>query len=219
MSSQFQPAYNPGPPPPPQGPAKTPWYKKTWLIVVAAALIGIGVGGASAGGEADPTTSSAYKDVVAERDKAESDLEASQAEVDKLNTEVETIAGDLPKLQDELETGQAKLAEDQEALATTAADLDKRAKDLKKREEAVGVIESEIESNTIPGDGIYEVGRDMKPGTYRSPDNSESCYFAVLGSSDTSDIKTNDLGAGPKIVTVSEGDFFETSGCGDWTLG
>lgn len=90
---------------------------------------------------------------------------------------------------------------------------------LTKREKAVGIVETEVKNNTIPGDGTYEVGKDMKAGTYKTagPDGSQ-CYSSVNGDANGTDIKSNNLSAGPSTVQVSNGEFFETSGCKDWIL-
>lgn len=73
---------------------------------------------------------------------------------------------------------------------------------------------------TIPGDGTYEVGKDIQPGTYVSgvPD-SGNCYWARMkgtsGSMD--DIIANNNSAGQSVVTIAASDkVFESSGCNDW---
>lgn len=71
------------------------------------------------------------------------------------------------------------------------------------------------------GDGMHKVGTDIKPGKYVTtvPSDSIGCYYAILNSSDTQDIKTNSLAnPGEKAyVTISSTDpFFESRGCGDW---
>lgn len=72
----------------------------------------------------------------------------------------------------------------------------------------------------IPGDGTYEVGVDVKPGTYVStaPD-SGNCYYARLSGTDGfDDIITNGNSSGQSVVTIKKTDkFFETSGCNAWT--
>ncbi|MBB2890803.1 hypothetical protein [Flexivirga oryzae] len=74
---------------------------------------------------------------------------------------------------------------------------------------------------TIPGDGTYQVGTDIQPGTYVSgtPD-SGNCYWARLkGTSGSfSDIIANNNSAGQSVVTIAPTDkVFETSGCNDWS--
>lgn len=74
---------------------------------------------------------------------------------------------------------------------------------------------------TIPGDGTYQVGTDIQPGTYVSgaPD-SGNCYWARLSgtSGSFSDIIANNNSSGQSVVTIAPTDkVFETSGCNDWT--
>lgn len=74
-------------------------------------------------------------------------------------------------------------------------------------------------TSDIPGfgDGIYIIGEDIKPGTYRS-DGSDSCYWERLAgfSGELDDIIANGNNA-PEIVTVSKRDAaFSTNGCGSW---
>ena len=74
---------------------------------------------------------------------------------------------------------------------------------------------------TIRGDGSYQVGRDIQPGTYRTTGNTDGrCHWerdkdalhtpgSVLASGRVT---------GSAVVTISSGDaYFRTSGCKDWT--
>ena len=70
------------------------------------------------------------------------------------------------------------------------------------------------------GDGVWRVGRDIEPGTYRSP-GLDLCYWERLsGFSGTSDdLITNGIGDFEMIVTVKETDRgFLSDGCHWWTL-
>lgn len=72
----------------------------------------------------------------------------------------------------------------------------------------------------IPGDGTFEVGVDVEPGTYVSDaPSSGSCYWSRLSSSTgDSNIIDNNISSGQSIVTISASDaFFETSRCDGWT--
>lgn len=74
--------------------------------------------------------------------------------------------------------------------------------------------------SAIPGDGTFEVGVDIEPGTYVSEaPSSGSCYWARLSSSTgSSNIIDNNISAGQSIVTLSASDaFFETGRCDGWT--
>jgi len=78
---------------------------------------------------------------------------------------------------------------------------------------------------TIPGDGTFAVGTDIKPGLYKTtgpaPDSSfPNCYWerdkdlsGGMGS-----IIANDNSKGPTTVQIATGDkAFKTSGCANWT--
>jgi hypothetical protein len=71
---------------------------------------------------------------------------------------------------------------------------------------------------TIPGNGVYLVGADFKPGTYRSKANS-GCYWERASSADGTfdSIIANDNVDGQAIVTINRTDkVFSTSGCHAW---
>ncbi len=70
------------------------------------------------------------------------------------------------------------------------------------------------------GDGTFQVGKDIQPGTYRTRTGSPGCYWARLkgfgGTVD--DIIANDNTDAPAIVTVAASDKgFQSQNCGTWT--
>lgn len=76
---------------------------------------------------------------------------------------------------------------------------------------------------TIPGEGTFVVGSDIKPGTYKTTGPSDSdlpnCYWARLDSTsgDFDDIIANGNPGGQTTITISSSDkAFETSGCAEW---
>jgi hypothetical protein len=73
-------------------------------------------------------------------------------------------------------------------------------------------------SLTAPfGDGEYQVGVDISPGTWKA-ENTAGCYWARLKgfSGEPSDMITNSNDSG--IVKILKGDKgFSTSGCGSWS--
>lgn len=75
---------------------------------------------------------------------------------------------------------------------------------------------------SFPGDGTYQVGVDIKAGTYvSSKPDSGNCYWARLkddaGGFDS--IIANNNSSGQSVVTIRRTDkFFETSGCSDWKM-
>ena len=71
------------------------------------------------------------------------------------------------------------------------------------------------------GDGIRTVGLDVSPGTYRTRQASEFCYWARLSgfSGNDSDIIADSVDeGGVSVVTIVASDAgFESDGCGTWT--
>ena len=73
---------------------------------------------------------------------------------------------------------------------------------------------------TFPGDGVYLVPADVKPGTYRSSGTeSGNCYWARLRSAGggLDAIISNGNVAGQVVVTIRSTDkAFESTGCAEW---
>jgi hypothetical protein len=71
----------------------------------------------------------------------------------------------------------------------------------------------------MAGDGTYEVGIDIKPGTYVStPADSGNCYWERSKGDGFDGILENDNTSGQAVVTIKKSDrFFKSSGCNDWT--
>jgi Collagen triple helix repeat (20 copies) len=73
--------------------------------------------------------------------------------------------------------------------------------------------------DSVFADGTWKVGSDIAPGTYRAK-GGDSCYWAILNgppSGGASNIEDNG-GFSPNIVvTLSEGQWFETNDCGEWS--
>ncbi len=75
------------------------------------------------------------------------------------------------------------------------------------------------QSKTSFGDGIYIVGTDLTPGTYKNS-GGDGCYWARLKGfgNTTGEIIANDLVDTPTIVTIKSTDKgFESNRCGTWT--
>lgn len=68
-------------------------------------------------------------------------------------------------------------------------------------------------------DGTWKVGGDVKAGTYRA-DGGDTCYWAILKGPPSGDnienILENDVGSSNVVVTLSVGQYFKTSDCGEW---
>lgn len=75
-------------------------------------------------------------------------------------------------------------------------------------------------SRTAPiTDGVYLVGIDIEPGTWRTDGTASSCYWARLRNlTGNDDIIANNIGQGPAIMTLLASDTaVEFSRCGTWT--
>ena len=73
-------------------------------------------------------------------------------------------------------------------------------------------------SGSIPEDGTFLVGSDVKAGTYKAP-GGNLCYWARLKDASGQGIIINGLGAGQQLVSVKSSDkAFQTHGCGPWTI-
>lgn len=203
--------------------SKPRWFKRTWLVATAASLIGIGIGAASMSSQ-DVTKTPEFRAVAAEQEDTasalsgtEEELEASQAEVAELQAAVAELQAKLTEVEGTIPAREQAVTAKEAQLKRREATLTASERDVRRREKAVGIIEREIEANTV-SDGLYEVGADIKAGTYKTKGSGDTCYWSRL-TSPSGDIKANNLGSGPSVVTVFKGDYLELN-CGgaDWVL-
>ncbi|MEV6053170.1 hypothetical protein [Streptomyces sp. NPDC052107] len=79
---------------------------------------------------------------------------------------------------------------------------------------------AEKKKAAIAGDGEYQVGSDVKPGTYRTTGNSDGmCYWerAKDAKGEMDSLLANDNVSGTSYVTIKPTDkIFKSSGCKDW---
>ena len=70
-------------------------------------------------------------------------------------------------------------------------------------------------------DGVYIVGENIAPGTYRAGSDAEFCVWQRYSDKEkTLSTKGTPIGSGPnQLMTVQAGDFsVEVQGCGPWVL-
>ncbi|MFF9022325.1 hypothetical protein [Streptomyces eurythermus] len=83
-----------------------------------------------------------------------------------------------------------------------------------------GAEAAEGKKAAFGGDGDYQVGTDIKPGTYRTTGNTDdTCYWerAKDASGGPDSILANDNVTGTSYVTIKATDkVFRTDGCADW---
>jgi hypothetical protein len=124
----------------------------------------------------------------------------------------ETAAQPVTVTSAELEAdAAAKLATREDAVVKAEAAV-------KARETAVGGAEAAVAATTIK-EGTWTVGMDIVPGTYRTTTAlTSSCYWAITRTgSNGGDILENDnVKGGFPMVTLSDGQTFESSRCGSW---
>ncbi|MFN6544476.1 hypothetical protein [Mycolicibacterium nivoides] len=110
-------------------------------------------------------------------------------------------------------------AEEQANLDQRSAQIDQREASVAARESQVSQAEHLAKMNTIPsGDGLYLVGSEIQPGTYRTA-GAEGCYYAALRglSGGNSDIRTNQNTDGPAVVEILSSDVgFQVKRCAEW---
>jgi len=207
------------PTPPPQ--AASQKKKPAWLLIAVSAIGGLVVGGVI--GllpylTQDVTQNKQYielanelastQSVLAEADTDIAEMESSLSQV---QSDLETAEADVRQLKGEVDELDARKNE----LDEREAALDEREDEVAAREENVTAVENEIDANTIPGNGVYEVGVDIPAGKYKTS-GKVGCYYAVLNSSDTFDIANNNIVDGVATVTVKDGDYLELSRCAEW---
>lgn len=168
----------------------TNWIRRhpVWGIVIAAA-VGLLFGAAGASD-------------TSELDDANEQIASLEQELDHQTMALEAAEDDI----DELEANSDQVAARSDQLNQKAAKLDQREKEVKS-------AENRKAQNTF-GDGIWQVGVDFESGTYRSEGGS-GCYWALLGSANTSDIINNGGFTANQTVLIDSA-WFETSGCGTW---
>lgn len=69
-------------------------------------------------------------------------------------------------------------------------------------------------------DGTFQVGKDVKPGTYRTRTGTANCYYSRLSgfTGALDEVLANDNTDNPAVVTISATDKgFQSTGCGTWT--
>jgi hypothetical protein len=99
----------------------------------------------------------------------------------------------------------------------SSASADRSTGGDKKKADAEEVVEKKV---AFGGDGNFEVGSDIKPGTYRTTGNTDGmCYWerAKDSSGEMDSLLANDNVTGTGYVTVKATDkLFSSSACGDW---
>ena len=221
-----------GPPTPPGGPQQP----RRWPLALGFGVLGLLIGaGAVAAKDTAPTDTAEYRTLTSDKASALGELEdvkvklkdanahlgaksdealKATADVTASNLRIARLHGTLAQLRRDIARREAAVKTAQDAVKAGEKNLTADAKAVTKREKAVGAVEAD---NTVT-DGVYEVGVDMKAGTYKTR-GAKACYYAVQRSADTSDIITNHIGDGQTTVSVSNGQYLRLDCRGaEWVL-
>lgn len=191
------------------------WYMRKNImiaVIVAVALMLLAIG--SAGTYALVRNAKISDQIVADSEKLD---EGYQKLLDKYHDQRdETI-----KMNDELSEANDIITE-ADLLKDGISDLEKQHDDAQTQvdtlnaqlETLTGKVE-QAKKNSI-SDGVWQVGTDIDPGTYRATESvAEDCYWAI---EQGDNIVDNDIpGGGYPQTTVSAGQQLKLSNCGTWS--
>lgn len=186
-------------------PSKTNKKLRRGLVAGGLGIVLVGVGVAGGFLLADPTKSDEYQRQTVNYDIIQGAYEILSDKYDALEGEV--------KEQEEA------LTDREEAVKAAEGALARETAVVEAREKAVSSAEQAKAATNIV-DGTWTVGRDIEPGVYRSAEPVGSrCYWGIYRSgTNGSDILENDIpGGGHPVVTLAEGQDFNSSRCGTWT--
>jgi len=131
-----------------------------------------------------------------------------RAEVAQLKTQVDELTSERDDLKAQLDP----IRQAEEASAAAAAATEGAAAKAKADAEAAAAATAEqaaaLEAANTFTDGIYLVGEDIKPGTYRGTVTSDMGYWARLRNTDggLDSIIANGLPSGPFVLTIKSSD-------------
>jgi hypothetical protein len=193
----------------PVQPAESPPPKSRKRIkiaaVVAACLVLLG-GGLASGVAAGRSPIPGYQQQIAQ---ASRNLDAEQL---KLSNEKVTLQAE----QGQVTTAQAAAKNAMTtALAQVSAQYKSKLAAVQSLQRKLQQEQGIVLSSTISADGVYVVGKDIPSGTYHTSGGNQ-CYYATLGSTDTSNINDNNNFNGPETVDVSAAYAFQISGGCTW---
>lgn len=188
----------------PEADAKRPskWHDSKGKLAAVAAIAGLILGSVMFAGDKSAAEADS-KRMIASAKKERASIIADAKE------EREEMLGEAGEEKDTLAEDVAKLRKEKAALAPQVATLRTQLGSLKKQKA----------QRTFEGNGIYMVGADITPGTYRAA-ASPGCYYAVLAnlSGTGNDIIANGNVDGPVVIQVpSSAKGVEVTRCGTFT--
>jgi hypothetical protein len=164
-------------------------------------------------------------------------IASQQSTITSYKHQVAQLQGQVSTAKTNLATDQGKLASEQirlstaqtaakNAMATALAQVQAQYKSKLAKvtalQKKLAQQEGAVQRSTISADGVYVVGKDIPSGTYHTSGNNggfnNQCYYATLGSTDTSNILDNNNFNGPEMVDVSGAYAFQIVGGCVWHL-
>lgn len=192
-----------------------PWYMQKNLIIAAAAAAALALVAISC-----IVTFSVVRNAKVD-EQILADSEKLDEGYQKLLKKYRDQKDKTIKISDELSDANDIITE-ADLLKDGISDLEKQHDDARVQ---VDTLNAQIESltgqverakkNSVSG-GVWQVGTDIDPGTYRANEPvAEDCYWAI---EQGDDIVDNDIpGGGYPQVTVSAGQQLKLSDCGTWS--
>lgn len=197
----------------------------TRLAASAAAILclvaGAGAGFAAGRASVEPRHSDVYEALDAKFVRAIERRRDAEEEAQQVQRDLQEALRDIPAREAAVEASKQEAQRVERQLDERQGRLTRRLSAVERRERAVGLVERTIARNTLAGDGVFRVGKDMRAGTYRTTGGtgpSGQCYWSINADANGANIIQNGLGSGPSLATVSDGQFFETSMCKNWVL-
>jgi hypothetical protein len=150
-------------------------------------------------------------------------INSQKAQIARLQATVTTDKGQISTERQQVSTAQTNA---QNAMSTALAQVKAQYKSkfaaLQSQQQKVAGLQAKLNrelgvvaKSTISQDGVYVVGRDIPAGVYHTTGGSQ-CYYATLGSTDTSNILNNNIVNGPATVDVSGAYAFQIQGGCTW---
>jgi len=177
---------------------RSAWFKIS-MTVAAAALLVVGVGLGAA-------LNSHHPQIAAQQAR----IHALQHGITVARAQSATSKSNMEAAQTQARTATAT------ANARAAAKYASREAAVQKLQHKLVREQGVVQASTISADGVYIVGKDIPAGTYHTTGGGQ-CYYATLGSTDTSNILDNNNFNGPETVDVSGAYAFQISGGCTWT--
>jgi ribosome-associated translation inhibitor RaiA len=157
-------------------------------------------------------------------------LNSHHAQIVAQQQQIRTLQQKLMTAHTQADSAQSKMAAAQLAAGAATATAENKAQaQYASREAAVQKLQRQlqheqgiVQASTISADGVYVVGKDVPAGTYHTsgaPGGGSpggQCYYATLGSTNTSNILDNNDFNGPETVDLSGAYAFQISGGCTW---